>query len=213
MQTYQEIQAQVGAWSVANFGRQETPHLNAFQRGTMLHDTARAKGDAPGRTLGPVAVALDGLAPLMGIMEEVGELFGSKEPADRNDAIGDIAVYLCDYCCRECIQWPIRIELTPVEKMDPVTGLVVYLGRLYWCHLKRLQRIRGMHQPVIFRSARLGALHGFIWHLEEMAREESNTDLLTLLNKTWNNVVKKRDWNANAANGGGHTHNAGVTPE
>ncbi len=62
--------------------------------------------------------ALGSLAPLLGIVEEVGELCHAtlkyhqgirsldnrtKYEADRNDAVGDILIFLCDYANREDI--------------------------------------------------------------------------------------------------------------
>jgi len=86
-----QIQDEVGEWSHDNFGEQQSC--------------------ITGQELGS-------LAPLMGLAEEVGELFHAtlkahqgirdfRNPAHyqakRNDAIGDILVYLCDYASREGI--------------------------------------------------------------------------------------------------------------
>lgn len=208
MQTYRIIQKEIGAWSKKNFGDQETPYLEVYHCGTILKGAARTKGDEAGEMVPTeVVVALGSLAPLMGIMEELGELFESREDADREDALGDIAVYLCDYCCREGILWPVRIELPSNEKTDPTTGLVVYLAKLFRCHLKRHQRIRGMHEDVHFETSRMAALRALVWHLEEMAREWTpETNLTMILNETWNRIVSKRDWKADPTEGGGHTH-------
>lgn len=213
MQTFEKIQFQVGAWSLKNFNGQETPYLNVRFAGEV-RDCARNKGDAPGPAWDALhsealVVSLGGLAPLMGLVEEVGELCGAKSRTDAQDALGDIAIYLCDYLCRENIQWPTRIEL-PVEQQytaAPVTGIVVCLGALHHCHLKRFQRIRGMHDLKAFEAKRMEALHGLVWHMELVA-ENANDDLLTLLNHTWNTIVNKRDWKKDAGGGGGHTHTA-----
>jgi len=197
MQTFEQIQFQIGAWNVKTFGRHETPHLHAYEPGTIKHNYARAEGERPGARRVGLVVALGSLAPLMGIMEEVGELMAADEDAERtHDALGDIAVYLCDYCCRENIPYPARAAVTKkAQYASPGTGLVVYLGHLYHCHLKRYQRIRGYHDPGVFSIARAEALRGFVWHLEAFTKKYTSTNLLTILNQTWNQVVKKRKYN------------------
>lgn len=89
VQGLEEIQSRVGYWSQLNFGDQ----------------TSKATG-----------VPLGSLAPLMGVAEELGELFHATLKrhqgirgfdndetfiAARNDAVADILVYLCDYASRE----------------------------------------------------------------------------------------------------------------
>jgi hypothetical protein len=225
MQTYEQIQFQVGAWSIKNFGNQETPYLQSLGAGTISPDQPRREGDKPivdARYRGLRVVALGSLAPLMGLVEEVGELARAVEmvpaPHERSvenerkremeDALGDIAIYLCDYCCRENIMIPIRADLSRGDRyFNRVMGIVAYLGQLYHCHLKRHQRIRGMHVLTQFQAARMEALRGFVWHLEVCAMDHIKNDLLTILNGTWNKIVKKRDWHKDAAEGGGHKHN------
>lgn len=89
MKTLSEIQSEIGEWSRRNFGEQKSKATEQY---------------------------LGSLAPLMGVAEEVGELMhvvlkrhqgirgyddDGKFIAERNDAIADILVYLCDFACRE----------------------------------------------------------------------------------------------------------------
>ena len=89
---FTKLQREIGAWSFSNFGEGES----------------KAK---PGLILGSIS-------PLWGIVEEVGDLCGvtikhhqhrrgyddvDKYKADRNDAVADTLVFLCDYCEREDI--------------------------------------------------------------------------------------------------------------
>lgn len=209
MQSFGQIQWQIGEWAVANFGGNETPYLTVREAGTITKGP-RTSGQMAGvsHDLDRV-VCLGGLAPLMGIVEEVGELFHGGGPNDKRDAVGDIAIYLCDYCCRENLPFPERIALDDREKHDPLAGMVIYMGLLYRCHLKRHQRIRGMHNYEEFNRCRKRALRGFVWHLHEYAKRTLNDNLLTILNMTWNEIVRKRDWKADAQEGGGHTHPEG----
>lgn len=205
MESYEQIQAQVGAWNIANFGNQETPYLKVVNAGTVKAGTPRGPEDKPGllRPLNPVVVELGSMAPLMGIVEEVGELYEATGSLAIEDAIGDIAIYLCDYCCRENIPFPSRVDIDPACRMDPKDGLVVYLGRLHHVHLKRHQRIRGMHDRAAFSATRDPALRAFVWHLEAYAKAYTKADLLIIINTTWGSVVKKRDWLTEPITGGG----------
>lgn len=192
MQTYQQIQYQVGEWNQANFGNQPTKYLHA-----KLHKSE--VGDWP-------EVELGSTAALMGIVEEVGELFEASTPSETADAIGDIAIFLCDYCCREGIPFPTRVELQARDRLDYDVGLVVYMGRLHHCHLKRHQGIRGM-EGTVFAEARMAALRAFVWHLEAAAKA-TGSNLVTILNQTWTNIVRKRDWKADPLNAGGVSNQA-----
>lgn len=212
MQAYQQIQFQIGAWATANFGNNETPYLEILEAGSIVADKPRKPDDKPDKNArhNNMVVELGSLAPLMGLVEELGGFMAAFLTEDKKgieDALGDIAVCVCDYCCHESILFPTKVTLTKKERYaTPVGGAMVYLGTLYRCHLKRHQRIRNMHNKRTFEKERAAALHGFVWHLEAMAKEYTKTPLLTILNKTWNNIVKKRDRRADATAGGHHTH-------
>ncbi len=216
MQTFEQIRTQIGAWSRQNFGGQETPYLKVYATGSIRAGEKRNKEDKPGKPTTRQVVALEGLAPLMGIMEEVGEFFGAKTPADARDALGDIAVYLCDYMTREGITWPTMADLFVLSHGVPNIrardGMVSALGDLYHTALKRHQRIRGMENPDDFSVKRWDALLLFVYFLDTTTREVTGTDTLTVLNETWNNIVSKRDWKADAAKGGGATQENVVAP-
>lgn len=209
MQTFQQIQFQIGSWSAKNFGCQETPYLRVRRAGNIERGRPRAKGDVSGLPLGdPVVVELGALAPLMGMVEELGELAEANAARDRDDAVGDIAVYLCDYLCREGLAWPERFTIPDADQyIPPLAGLMLHIGKLFRCHLKRHQRIRGMENDEAFHAARMDAIRGIVWHLEDVSRNaDRGTNLLVILNATWNGIVSKRDWRADAAGGGGHSH-------
>lgn len=112
-----EIQAEVGRWSINNFGFQVSKRTG---------------------------VELGSLAPLMGMGEELGELFhavlkhhqGIREMAlmsayeeARNDALADILIYMCDFATREDVDLQAvlnKVWLGVVAKRNwvdaPVTG-------------------------------------------------------------------------------------------
>jgi len=214
MQSFEQIQSQIGAWSLENFGHQETPYLEVMGAGTISGKEPRKPGDKPDFTEhwapGPLVVQLNELAPLMGLAEEVGELATALEECDGkaiDDALGDITIYLCDYCCRSGVTVPVegRRRNRP-DQDDPMRGVSAALGRLFRAHLKRHQRIRGFHDVAVFREEEDRALRHLVWHLNAFADQNTHTNLLTILNTTWNNIVKKRDWRKDAAKGGDHSH-------
>jgi NTP pyrophosphatase (non-canonical NTP hydrolase) len=96
----QEIQVEIGIWSRVNFGDQTSK--------------------VTGQSLGP-------LAPLLGVVEELGELChavlkhhqGIRKFSDdmvysreRDDAIADVLIYLCDFACREGVDLGAVLERT-----------------------------------------------------------------------------------------------------
>lgn len=209
MQSFREIQKQVYAWSVMNFGLQCTPYLGSFHAGNIYKGRPRTKHDEPDEIV-PVrtVAALGSLAPLLGVYEEVGELFEAATKKDTEDAIGDIIIYLCDYCAREVTHIPTYTALNMVDTYEPRTGLIVYAGKLAHCTLKHHQRIRGMEDTAAYAQLRDKNLVAFVWHLCEFTKQElPNTTILQIANRTWNNIVSKRDWGADANKGGGHDHN------
>lgn len=208
MQTYQQIQSQVGAWNLENFGRHESPYLVAARPGNIKPGNPRAEGERAGVVVDfPVVVRLDSLCPLLGITEELGELYEASTPGAICDAIGDITIFLLDYCCRSNIPFPNRVELPERDQYEPSVGLVVYVGRLNHLTLKHHQRIRNMHNYITFNEARNSVVRAIVWHLEDYAREATTTNLITIVNETWNTVVKKRNWRSDSTVGG-----AVVTP-
>lgn len=95
-----EIQREIGEWSRRNFGDQVSK--------------------STGQTLGS-------LAPLLGVPEELGELChvvlkrhqgirgyddDAKYQAERDDALADILVYLCDFACRESVDLESVLTMT-----------------------------------------------------------------------------------------------------
>ncbi len=213
MQSHNQIQQQIGQWSRQNFGGQETPYLETYAAGSIRPGVKRDKTDRPGlKSSVALVVALRSLAPLMGVVEEIGEFFALGSPVDKRDALGNVAVYLCDYTAREGLVYPDITDAPPDEVLPAINGMVANLGKIFHCHLKRHQRIRDMHDDTTFTTARNAALNAFAWHLERVARAHTDTDVLTLLNETWNEtwneIVSKQDWRADAAAGGGHKHDA-----
>lgn len=203
MKTYIELQSEIGSWSLANFGNQETPYLRTAGRGTVVADTPRDQGTAGEPLYTGFLVCMDSLSPLMGIVEEFGEIADSLLANNKDeieDAIGDVAVYLCDYLCRECINWP--PDNNPLElDENSALGLQSAIGKLCHAHLKRFQRIRGMHDIKAFHNKRSEAVRLLVWNLENYAMYVTGKSLLHILNRVWTGVVAKRNWKKDSTKG------------
>lgn len=205
------IQRQVGRWSYANFGQNGTPYLrcrtvsSGFVRGTARssHDTSTQNHNEN------LLACLGALAPLLGIVEEAGELSLAKNEADEFDAVGDICIYLCDYCHRSDVflaDYVYNLKQLPesVGMSDPA-GIAAGVGLLARAELKRHQRIRGFHVDKVYHEARDRALTILVWHIAGycIGLETTFSDVLS---DTWKEIVSERDWNKDAEGGGGHSH-------
>lgn len=175
-----EIQLEVGKWSRHNFGNQTSTVTK------QVHGS---------------------LHPLLGIGEEIGELFDSvtgtedQQQAMEHDALGDIAVYLCDFACRESIiiDTLLRKRKAPPNgyPLDALTGLVSSMGRLYHTMLKHHQGIRGFDVNVTFKNHRDAQVVRLWRYLDKMCRVRHNQSAVDVLSTVWAKVVEKRDWRTN----------------
>lgn len=199
MKQLDKLQKEVGTWSEKNFGHQASPHFR------ILVDK-EFEGDPP-----KAMVALDSLAPLLGLVEEYGELLVAmntkiQSKHDIEDAIGDIIIYSCDFCHRFGIVMPFgrhAIKMPDDIKLheDPLVGIGISLGRMYHATLKRHQGIRGFDNDANYAYEIILALQMILVHLDHLAGEVLNDNILIIANRTWNNIVSKRDWKTSPVSG------------
>ena len=201
MLTLAEIQAEVREWSKKNFN--DTPTKLPKMYGLGLH-----------------YVRLGALAPLMGITEEVGELFESRTDVGRYDAVADAMIYLCDFAA--FVGVPLRqyqIEVIIRKNREDETsiqidtfaphaydGSIIAVGKLNHIVLKHHQGIRGFEEPVVYRQELdhvCQVLMAELWWSAACFTDETGMEIL---NNTWTNIVSKRDWKADSKEGGGHSH-------
>lgn len=136
--------------------------------------------------------------PLMGMVEEIGELVeaeSKKGIEDTTDAIGDTAIYLADYCNGR------KFSLYDLYYLSKSTdgwhtsnfmGLSIETGRLAHAHIKQFQGIRlneGHEEKAKTAISRI------LFYLNDIAAAY-NTTLADCIKETWA-VVKKRDWQKN----------------
>jgi len=170
-----QIQVEVGCWSMANFGVQ----------------ISKPRPD----------MKLDSIAPLLGIVEEVGEYEDAAckgDEAEMLDAIGDILIYLCDFIGREpgCSMFFVDQN----NKLYKNITLTSAAGHL--CHwvLKYHQGIRGMDIQEKYYAQRDNAIHNMMIAIDDICTNVLNTTMLDVLNETWESV-QKRNWKKNPVTG------------
>lgn len=134
---------------------------------------------------------LDSLAPLMGIGEEIGEYNEASRIEDMDDALGDIGIYLCDYLYRE------NQPILPLYELSfnyegPKPYLVIAYGKLLHTTLKYHQGIRNID----YIPSRNNAVIQLIVSLRNIVDEWD-----MIVSETWEEVVSKRNWKKDAANG------------
>lgn len=177
MKSLVQIQTEVGKWSLANFGDQESKAV-------------------PGLFLGP-------LAPLLGVVEELGELAEASTDEDIMDACGDVMIYLCDYATREGFRLHgITVKYTLVLRGAPLEQLLKWAGRLCHTTLKYHQGIRDLGSRMVYAEQRdvcvayiIGFLRNYlILRFGKPCLEEAMTT-------AWTRVVKKRNWVENPQDG------------
>lgn len=134
---------------------------------------------------------INGLAPILGIMEEVGEL---QEAIERNskielilDAVGDIGIYSLDAIGRYELNlqaiWPIDLEV-----LEPNLSAISYAGQIAHHALKRHQGIRGYEDETFFKTELEKSMGLLLQRLENLY------PMTQITIDTWNETVSKRDW-------------------
>lgn len=196
-----EMIAAVGEWSDFNFGK--NPY--ALQVPPMPGD----------EWVKHQIVFLNELCPLMGMVEEYGELLDGMESEINSvemvlDAAGDFGIYLSDYCRRSGIvfeTWNPHKDWKNALYTTIERGIGANLGKLYHAHLKRIQKIRKMDQPEIFAEKQRAAVRGMIASMSQLCHYRYSCDWWVIVNKTWEEIVKKRDWKTNPKTGVEETEN------
>lgn len=129
------------------------------------------------------------LMPLLGIVEEVKEFEEALDLPEQEDALGDICIFLMDYCKRSGMEldFPLQFDLTNDD-------LGYYVGNLSHIRLKRIQGIRGMENLAAFRSYEYDYVYSLLAACETAAVKFSVGGIFEIACRTWDNVVSKRKW-------------------
>lgn len=192
--TLTNLQNAVHQWSHANFGDQIS---KAITIGITREDRENHNGEVP--------LPLGSLAPLLGLVEELGEYNDARVQSDVVDAISDIGIYLLDYCWREganiSVAYKAAMTVKTHENQNPRTVgmhmIVSGIGHLCHCTLKRHQGIRDMDIPAVYQGHRDASLAKILAGLEILSQEVAGKSCIDLMGKTFLNIVKKRNWLVN----------------
>jgi len=188
------IQGDVRAWSSGNFGEQ-------------------ASKSQPGLVLGS-------LAPSEGLTEEIGELCAAKDTAEFKDALGDILIYLCDFCWRwwdgDSIAHYVGffdvgasegVALCLAEQPDPLVLARLHLqvvsarGSLAHATLKHHQGIRKFASEPYYRQMAQEAIGKLITAVSRLCVYALRRRAEAVLLEVWTKIVSKRNWKVNQAEG------------
>lgn len=186
-----ELAVEISKWSVANFGNTLVSHLKVFTQWNCRIEYG--------------TVELNWMAPFLGIAEEISELHTALDspPESDNyneniaDAIADIGIYFCDYLARRRTIYPFRTFPLLHEYQD----LSIPYGQIAHCELKHAQKIRGMDDLKKFNDAHLLACMKFFETLNSLSTDLLDLQIEEVIQKTFEEIVSKRDWKKNADNG------------
>jgi hypothetical protein len=126
--------------------------------------------------------------PLLGIIEEIGELDAAVGAEDINDAIADAVIYLADYCSRN--------SLTVPSSYEGNLEIHQILGDLCHYHLKGEQGIR--HSPEEILTLKENSVARLLEWLRLQCEFDESFDRIVL--QTWAKV-SQRDWRKNKVDG------------
>lgn len=135
--------------------------------------------------------------PVLGLVEEWGERESAAASGDKDeilDAMADVTVFTADLC--NALGLDLQSIVGEAEDKhgswkEGYPSLVVALGRIAHHSLKKHQGIRGTPE------AHVEAIRGELVKMFEIVLSECQrhaAPLLPLVEKTWTEVVKKRDW-------------------
>lgn len=197
--TLDTIQAEIKEWAINNFGGNESKHPAFRRTGTRI-----PSDPGPSESF-EYGIPIHSLAPLLGMVEECGELAEASTEAQMVDALADIGVYLCDYGNREGFLISSLEQVEAPKLPDGLTApfsgirrITLALGRLAHCTLKRHQGIRGFDDNAKYTDHRNKAckllLNGILTATEDLnAHYIMSYQFINLLSTTWDKV-KQRNW-------------------
>ncbi len=136
----------------------------------------------------------------LGIGEECGELADANNDAEATDAVGDVAIYVCQVATRNRLAMRVIFawSIDQWRSGIPWRRLASAVGRVHHLVLKRSQKIRDGLLPVEEYRAHLAhALADLIAAVEE-ASERDPVEAF----KTTADRILARDWRADPVRGG-----------
>jgi len=132
--------------------------------------------------------------PLLGIFEELSELWSAMETGLRSealDAIGDITIYMADYFHRRGWRMDVVWDRRARDENGRSSPQMVFLiGRLAHSHLKGEQGIRGKAEK---HDRTVQAMLGRVLQLADGCSRLLGADYIEIVKEVWSKV-SKRNW-------------------
>ena len=129
--------------------------------------------------------------PLLGIIEELGEYEEARAKGDIPevlDAIGDVMIFMADYCSCEGFLLETIVSNARTRILD--STLLIWGGKLCHHHLKKEQNIRGEQSA---HRADIKVVLTYIVGILDIQARLLGTSVVDVTTKTWE-TVKQRDW-------------------
>lgn len=141
------------------------------------------------------------LIPLLGMLEEIGEMFDSL-PGQIYDCCGDFMIYLADFCSRAKLDLHLVIMGNPAKNRacdNPTSDQVMAaIGKVCHSIIKMQQGIRTNedHEKVLYES-----LTQLVLWVRGRLPDTSLDCLHSIIANVWKAQVSKRDWKKNRVTG------------
>jgi len=133
--------------------------------------------------------------PLLGMVEEAGELWDAASSEDQLDALADVMIFAINLCTQLEINvaevWAAREVFTAIGSRWHSQALSSAIGRIAHCYLKREQGIRGS-QAEHLRGLREAMSRVFA--VLEARAQTLGGDLVPVVFRIWREVVQPRSW-------------------
>jgi hypothetical protein len=171
IKTLNAIKDEVKEWSYGNFGNQ----VSKRHYGMMRFD-----------------------APLMGIVEELGEYMDATSKELEIDALCDIVVYLTDFMWRRAEFDNTEYTYDGLSVACTLNSVISSVGWLMHISLKEHQGIRPMEREVVIRDTKDCIRDIYTWCHQELAKRGENP--IKIINEVWNEVML-RNWKQNNVDG------------
>lgn len=139
--------------------------------------------------------------PLVGMVEEMGEMERAKTGEDYLDGVADCAIYCLDFAGRLGVE--VHAVVLPAS-LPCDDSLPSSIGKAAHAVLKRHQGIRGFDDSAEFRLYVTQCVNKILSALAFLAHQSNHT-LLGLAESTFVEVVSKRDWKVNPLSGATQT--------
>lgn len=140
--------------------------------------------------------------PLLGIVEELGELSQAVVNKDKEairDALADITIYMADYAYRNQLVLGARGHTVAFGGESYILPLTTTVGKLCHHHLKQKQGIRGTAEE--HQIKKQWCIDQLLSQLEMVCAFTLDQSLVYVVTEVWRGVVSKRDWVENKEDG------------